>query len=125
MLAWNLLFLLGNASKKFTSYKVSPSRKIMANAPVRMIEAIAEDLKEEVKKPKACPFWQERMIQSNFKSFLFRCGQRDTSINLPKGSRLVQIRFLKNRPSQRCVIDWDRPRNQHHQQRRARYESVL
>ncbi len=33
------------------------------------LEAIAEDLKEEVKKRKVCPLWRGRTIPSNFNSY--------------------------------------------------------
>ncbi len=59
----------------------------MANVPVRLIEAIAGDLKEEVKKPKACPFWQGGTIQSNFQVLFISMWPEDASKNLLKGRR--------------------------------------
>jgi hypothetical protein len=49
-------------------------------------KSIAEDLKEEVKKRKVCPFWRGRTIPSNFKSFF---------VDENLGGALKKI-FLKN-----------------------------
>jgi hypothetical protein len=60
MLAWDLLFLLGNANKKFTSYKVSPSRENIANVPVHLIEGDCRGtLRKKSRNPRHVPSGEE------------------------------------------------------------------